>query len=290
MTLSLSLFVLFGITLMGGKLIDKIRIPWVFSALFLGLVLSVFNPIKEITSSDNFTFLAELGMYFLLFIIGFDLNIKEIIHEKKLIFKTSVAVIAAETLAGMLFVHYLFDLSWLISVIVATSFATVGEAILLPILDEFKLTRTRFGQLILGIGAFDDIFEIILIAAIAILMGQTLDGVPNVWEMSVNLISLGLLLALPILFMLVANVIKKKHFHFKKISSLFLLALTVLFLFIGIGEFAEAAALGALLAGVSLKLFLNPAHIKSLEQEVRAVAYGFFIPIFFLSVGVEIDV
>ena len=61
----------FLLTFLLGRLLEKIRIPWIFSALLIGLGLAAYNPFTEVTDSSSFIFLAELGMFFLLFIIGF---------------------------------------------------------------------------------------------------------------------------------------------------------------------------------------------------------------------------
>ena len=78
MSLILFLAGVFLVTFLVGRLLEKIRIPWIFSALLIGLGLAAYNPFKEITGSESFIFLSQLGMYFLLFIIGFEVNLKEI--------------------------------------------------------------------------------------------------------------------------------------------------------------------------------------------------------------------
>ena len=77
----------FLVTFLVGRLLEKFRIPWIFSALLIGLGLAAYNPFKEITSSEPFIFLAQLGMYFLLFIIGFEINFAEIRKKKVLLLK-----------------------------------------------------------------------------------------------------------------------------------------------------------------------------------------------------------
>ena len=64
----------------------------------------------------------------------------------------------------------------------------------------------------------------------------------------------------------------------------------LLFLFIGIGEYALAAPLAAFLAGIGLKMFLPEKRMNAIESEVRTICYGFFAPIFFLWVGLGMDV
>ena len=162
----------FLLTFLIGRLLEKIRIPWIFSSLLIGLGLAAYNPFKEITSSSSFTFLAELGMFFLLFIIGFELDLKKMFNSSGFILKTTFTIILSETIFGTLLVHYIFNVSWLISVLVASSFATVGEAVLLPILDEFRLVKTRLGQTIIGVGVLDDIIEVVTIIFFSMVIGR----------------------------------------------------------------------------------------------------------------------
>ena len=62
-----------------------------------------------------------------------------------------------------------------------------------------------------------------------------------------------------------------------------------LFLFIGVGTIAEAAPLAALFAGIGLRTFLPKERLKVIESEVKTICYGFFAPIFFLMIGVSMD-
>ena len=69
-------------------------------------------------------------------------------------------------------VHFVFGYNWIISIIVALSFATVGEAILIPILDEFKIINTKLGQSIIGIGVLDDLIEVAVLIFAIVLIGS----------------------------------------------------------------------------------------------------------------------
>ncbi|MCD6476686.1 MAG: cation:proton antiporter, partial [Candidatus Aenigmarchaeota archaeon] len=155
MLLFLGLMLLF--TLLLGKVIEKIRVPWIFAALLLGSLLAIYNPFETVTSSETFDLLAHIGMYLLLFMIGFKLDLKKLDKNKKFIIKSTFFIILFEAFFGTLLIHYVFNYNWIISFIVSLSFATVGEAILIPILDEFNITNTKLGQSIIGIGALDDI-------------------------------------------------------------------------------------------------------------------------------------
>ncbi|MFC1691633.1 cation:proton antiporter [Nanoarchaeota archaeon] len=286
MELILFLAGVFLVTFLIGRILEKIRIPWIFSALLIGLGLAAYNPFKEITSSSSFIFLAELGMYFLLFIIGFELDIKKTFKSGRFILKATFVVIFAETLLGTLLIHYVFNVSWLISVLVASSFATVGEAVLLPILDEFNLVKTKLGQTILGIGVLDDIVEVLTIIVFSIIIGRSAGHTH--FNIGLNFIILFSLFGLAFFIVKFRKYIT--NFKYKDISAFFLLVLFFIFLFIGIGKFVESAALGALLAGVSLRNIIPKKILTLIDSEIRTMAYGFFAPIFFLWVGIDTDV
>ena len=293
MDLTLFLAILFLFTFVFGILLEKIRIPWIFAALIGGLGLAFYNPFSEITSSETFKFLAWLGMCFLLFLIGFELDLGKIKKLGKFIIKSTFFIIFFEAIFGSLLIHFVFGYDWLISILVALSFASVGEAVLIPILDEFKLTKTKLGQSILGIGTFDDIIEVLVVIltvfSIPILVGNPRGEISNIPSLLVGFLSLA------ILFILTFVVIKSKREEFflakiRWLETIFLLILAIFFLFIGLGKFAEAAALGALLAGIFVKNFLPKEKILAVESEIRALTYGFFGPIFFFWVGADINV
>lgn len=273
----------FLFTFVVGKLLEKIRIPWVFAALLLGVVLAVDNPFHSITSSETFVFLAHLGMYFLLFIIGLEINVESIKKKGAFIFRSTFVIILLEAVLGGLVIHFLFGYGWFISALVALSFATVGEAILVPILDEFKIINTKLGQTLIGIGTIDDVIEISILILVSILIGAGGSG-----DVVIMIGSLTLLVLLAVGLTKIKQM--SRRFYFSGIETMFFFVMFIFLLFIGIGYYAEAIPLAALLAGISVKNFIPPKRFQAIDTEIKSMAYGFFVPIFFLWVGVSVDV
>lgn len=283
MNLFLFIAAVFIITLLAGQLLEKIRVPWIFAALLVGTVLAVYNPFTDITTSPTFETLARLGMYFLLFLVGFELNLNQLRQKRGFIIRSVFCIIALEGLLGSLVVHFVFDYGWLVSGLVALSFATVGEAILVPILHEFKLINTSLGQAIIGIGTGDDLIEILLLLVATILVGAGSGG-------NVLLIigSLGMLILLTLGFALFRK--EAKQFKFASIETLFLFVLFIFFVFIGVGEYGEAAPLAAILAGVSVRYSVPRQRLEFIDNEIKSLAYGLFAPLFFVWIGASMNV
>jgi Ca2+-transporting ATPase len=277
-----------------GLLLEKIRIPWIFAALILGLILAFKNPFSQITDSQTFEFLAKLGMYFLLFLIGFELDLKKIKELGRFIFNSVFFIIFLEAFFGSFLIHYIFNYPWFISALIALSFATVGEEILIPILDEFRLTKTKLGQSILGIGTFDDLIEVLVIILVMIslpfLAGRKMSVGLDWGQILIILFSLAVLALFTVGLMKLKQ--RASQMRFPKIEAIFLLVLAIFFLFLGIGYLAEETlvALGAILAGLAAKNFLPESRTREIEREIKAVTYGFFGPIFFLWVGLDADI
>jgi Ca2+-transporting ATPase len=264
---------------------EKIKVPWIFAALILGFLLATDNPFVSITSSSTFNFLAQLGMYFLLFVIGFEIDLNKLKKTSKFIFKATFFIILLEAFLGTFVVHFIFGYNWLISFVVALSFATVGEAILIPILDEFRIVNTKLGQSIIGIGTLDDIIEVFTLVLVISLVAS---GIHTTFEIVLILISLFILFFLS--FGLTRLKEGGKKFNFLNIEILFLFVIFVLFLFLGIGEYAHTAPIAALISGIALKTFIPEKRLKTIESEVKTMCYGFFAPIFFLWVGISMNI
>ncbi len=282
MNIFLFIGLVFIITFWLGKLLEKIHIPWIFAALLVGMAVPVFFG-GSIVSDSIFIWLAQLGMYFLLFMIGFELDLVKLKKSSGFIFKSSAVILFLSAIVGAVIIHWWLEYSWFISLVIGASFATVGEAILLPILDSFGIVNKPLGQLIIGIGTVDDVVEVVVLVIVSLVAGIGYPG--KIYAV---------LFALFLLFGITAVLSKMKQrgvpFRFANVETLFFIAMSLLFLFIGIGQFAYAEAVAALLSGVALRTFVPNKRLEFIDREIRAVSYGLFAPIFFVWAGASMDV
>jgi Kef-type K+ transport system membrane component KefB len=282
-----------------GYLLQKyLKIPWMFAALFFGLVLSTLGLFKSTLESDVFKLLETLGMYFLLFIIGFNIDFKTMGRLKKYVLTGTIVIIAFEGFLGSFLLYLVFPAevsnSLLVALITALSFATVGEAVLLPILAEFKVIRTTFGQLTLGIGTFDDIIEVLMLAAVAVLPGfmstTQAQGLPNPVIILADL-SCILILSFALLKLgdRIKSVLEKNHPP-SYVPSL--LTLLICFSFIALGGlvFESLATIGAIFGGIVFRGLLPKERLAENEKAVEFLGYVFLSPIFFLSIGASVSI
>jgi len=222
MNIILAIACLNGMILIIGRYLEKIRMPWIFAALLLGVVGAWYNPFSVLIDSDFFVFTANLGMYFLLFLVGLEIDIKKMKKQSFFIFKATALIILFEGICGSLIIHLFFNYEWSTSFLVALSFATVGEAILIPILDEFKIINSRLGQAIIGIGTADDVFEILILITAVVLIGVRGDA--NI------LMTVMIIVALCVsAFLITRFSAKANNFRFYSQEIIFLFVLTIFF-------------------------------------------------------------
>jgi len=289
----------YGVSLGFGFLLQKyLRIPWMFAALFFGVIVSGFSFFTSSVESESFQLLATLGMLVILFMIGFNLDLKEIKALKKYIFVGTVFIISLEGFFGSLLLYFGFPAevsnSFLIALVAALSFATVGEAVLLPILAQYKVVNTTFGQLTLGIGTLDDVIEVLMLAAVAALptflpITTQTQSFPSPLLILFSLIGMFLLaLALIKLGSRLKNILKKNSNEPYVYSLLILL---VFFSFAALGGFIfeGLATVGAILGGIVARELLPKEMLNENEKAINFLGYVFLSPLFFLSIGAKVS-
>jgi Kef-type K+ transport system membrane component KefB len=295
-------FLLIGITFafslgMGFLLEKYLRMPWMFSALFLGIIFSSFGLFQATIQDETFNVLSTMGMLFLLFMIGFNLDIGQMRRFGKQILKGAILIVSLEASIVGALLFFLFSAqvggSPLVAIVVALSFATVGEAVLLPILAKFSLLKTRFGQLTLGIGTLDDVLEVltlIMIPFLPILLPTLhVQGFPDPVFVVLDLVGIFIL---TLVLVKIASKIKhalSNNVNFGFIRPVVIMLIFFSFVVVGSFVFDSLAAISAIFGGIVARSLLPTENFQSDEKVVNFLGYVVLSPMFFLSVGANMS-
>jgi Kef-type K+ transport system membrane component KefB len=290
--------VTFAFSLGLGFLMEKyLRMPWMFSALFLGIIFSSFGLFEVTIQDETFNVLASMGMLFLLFMIGFNLDIGQMKRFGKHILKGAILIVTLEaTIVGVL-LFFLFPTqvgnSPLVAIVVALSFATVGEAVLLPILAKFSLLKTKFGQLTLGIGTLDDVLEVLTLIMVPFLPiflpTLHIQGFPEPTLVILDLIGIFIL---TLILVKIASKIKhvlSNNVNFGFVRPLIIMLIFFSFVVVGSFVFDSLAAISAIFGGIVARSLLPTEGFRSDEKVVNFLGYIVLSPMFFLSVGASMS-
>ena len=290
--LLLSLSFVFALTYILGYLLSKFRIPSILAALFVGIALS-YTPFSTFihsvpTFENTFSFLADLGVLFLLFYIGLQIELNEMKKSSLDIIWLTVLNTMIPFVFGVV-VMLLYGYGWAIALVIGMTRMPTAEAVIVPILDEFKMIKTRVGTFIIGAGVLDDIIEVILVGIVSVWIGsktgQSHGGVAGLFAgiFAFMLISW-------IFYRWMPRIMQK--WEPENLSALMIFSLVILFGFGGFGEYVELGmVVGAIIAGVIMRPLFEKEEQKGelLSKTTQTLSYGFFGVLFFFWVGFNAD-
>lgn len=287
---------------MGSSLLRLQKIPSVVLEIILGYIIGRHLLINaDETSMQILDFLALTGFIFLMFLSGLEINMDDIRDSfprnrkslrnfayNPLLMATLyfficlvISYAGSELLAGMAGI----DNTWYFALIMVTT--SVG--IILPVLKNRGETKSSFGQMIITSAAVSDIFSIILFTFTAYILKHSFR--PEILLILVLFALLYLMHNLGHRFRHIP-VLKKISFQLSHAASQLSIRGTSLlvFTFVVISQFisTEVVLLGAFLSGILLSSFLHKER-SLLMVKLDGMGYGFFIPIFFIMVGVRFD-
>ncbi|SFE08045.1 transporter, CPA2 family [Bacillus sp. OV194] len=271
----------------------KIRfLPVVVAEIIAGIIIgkSGFDIVHAGTWLD---ILSVLGFIFLMFLSGLEIDFSVFApsaEKKKLANgKTEPNRLAVSTIIFTLIFVISFALSM---VFVWTGFtdnaffmtliiSTISLGVVVPTLKEEELSKTGIGQIILLIAVIADLVTMILLAVFVSL--QSGDS-GQMWLLLI-LFGAGIVLYFIGKYM--------RHHTFLETLSKGTVQIdtravfTLIIVLVGVSESVGAEnILGAFLAGVLVSLLSPNQHMV---HKLDSFGYGFLIPIFFVMVGVELD-
>ncbi|MGC8939520.1 MAG: cation:proton antiporter [Candidatus Bathyarchaeia archaeon] len=287
---------IYAVSITAGYLIDKyLRIPWMLTAVLFGMTLSSFGLFSDVIQSADFQFLSKMGLLFFLFTIGIEIEMEQLRKLGRYIAVGQTLLTLTEGSLLAIFFYFAFpefvSNSFIVALVCGIAFGTVGEVVLLAILEEFGLVKTRFGQLALGIGVADDIFEVLALSTIVILPAITFVGVSQSAAWSDLLTTILVLSGLVFITFLLSKTGKYTRRSLEKVKgdsfAIPFLIFMVLFSFVSFGltgaEGMEIVA--AIFSGIAIKQVLPEKFVEQYKKPIYFVANIFLGPFFFVSLG-----
>jgi Kef-type K+ transport system membrane component KefB len=219
-----------------------------------------------------------------MFIAGLELHLSELAKSSRVsLYAGSLGVIVPVGLGYL--VGVAFGFSFQQATFLGLTLGATSVSISAQTLLELKVLRTRVGMGLLGSAVFDDILVILFLSTFLALSGGN-QGLGEVFLLFVRML---VFIGLSVLFGLKVLPAMVRYTTRLPISqSMLALALIVLFLY---GLAAEvigsmAAITGTFLAGL---MFSRSPEKERLERGIHSLAYGFFVPIFFVNIGLSVN-
>lgn len=264
-----------------GFLVMRFKLPLVVAYLLAGITLS-FAVFFDPTHSAALEILPEIGVAFVLFLIGMELDLRSIRSLGKPILISSVGQILISTFAGFSIAKILgFGQSE--SIYLGMGLAFSSTVVVVKMLLEKRELNSLHGKLSIGILLVED-----LVAILALMLLTVGHSAFNVGlQESVPILTLLLKAAgLFGLTYLVSKYLLEGIFSAvaKSVELLFLTAITLCFIFTSVALLAGfSIVIGAFLAGVALASSSYHLQIQGKVKPLR----DFFIALFFVYLGAQ---
>jgi Kef-type K+ transport system membrane component KefB len=291
--LALALATLIAAAKAGGYISFRLGQPSVLGELLVGILLGPtlvdFLHIPYFTDqhlSEVVHELAEIGVLLLMFLVGLELHLSDLAKTGKVAAFTGVLGVVMPLLMGY-GAGKAFGLADSAAVFLGLILAATSVSISAQTLLELQALRSRVGVSLLGAAVFDDIL---------VVLGLSLFTALVIAESTASLATVLVVIGRMALYLGLAGVLgwvvlpKASRQVSKMPVSQGLIAFTMVTLLL-YGWAAEelggmAAITGAFLAGL---LFARSPVKERIETGITALAYGLFVPIFFINVGLTAD-
>jgi Kef-type K+ transport system membrane component KefB len=277
-----------------GYLFDRFKQPAVIGEIIAGLLLgsfgliilygqqfTIFNltiKIPELNfATPEFELLAELGILFLLFISGLEIRISRL----RKVGKSSSFVAIGGAIVPLFFgiiVGLFFSFTLQESIVIGLILIATSVGVTVRTLMDLHILNTDVGATVLGGAVIDDIFGIILLAFVLGIESPLWIGIKIVIFFLIFLY-LGLKVIDKIL-----DIGEKIHLPKAFLS----ISLSIFLIYSYFADNAGIAGIiGAFVAGI---LIGQTVRSRKIISDVKTIGYGFFIPLFFVWIGSQINV
>jgi Kef-type K+ transport system membrane component KefB/Trk K+ transport system NAD-binding subunit len=278
----------------------RLGIPIVVGEIFAGVIIGRSGLQLVPVDDPLLSLLAEFGFVFLMFLAGLEVDFTSLRRlnsglggtDRKasgpvslglLVFLTTLALSAG---VGFVLVNLGLALSpWMVALILSTT----SLGVVMPVLKERGLSSGRFGQSILVAALIADFGTMLLIT---VLVAVTSHG------LTVDILVIALLF---VVFFLLSQLglfstrVKGVRRTIEELSHATAqikvrAAFAIMLIFVALSQvLGTEIILGAFLAGAAISLFRTADDVQVTHQ-LEAIGFGFFVPLFFIQVGVRFDI
>ncbi|MBU1031857.1 cation:proton antiporter [Patescibacteria group bacterium] len=279
----IQLAVILGLCSVLGYSVVKLKLPLLIAYLIGGLMIAstaIFDP----RASEVLHFLPDIGIAFVLFLIGMELDLREIKRLGKPILLAGTLQIVITTILGSTVARVLgFGSveSWYLGVGLAFSSTILVVKLLMDKKDEGAL----YGKLAVGILILEDLLAVLLLVMLTVSSSVLGLGFQQAFPVLALLLKASLLFGLAFILskFLLPSVFKAVS---RQNELLFITALAWCFIYISFAIFLGfSVVIGAFLAGMALAN--SPFHFQ-IQGKIKPLR-EFFVAIFFVYLGTQVN-
>jgi len=274
---------IFVAAVLGGLVAWRLHLPLILGFILGGIVVSPFTPGPHLSDLHTFEVFAEVGVVLLMFSIGVEFSIPDLMRVKwvalvggpiGILLVVGIAVAAAKLLGW----------TYTEGMVIGATISVASTMVLARLLSDSGMMATTYGRVMIGITLVEDLAVISMTVILPVLSGSG-EGrfAKAAWTLGKAVI-----LLVPLVFFAI-KVIPRLFRRAKLTNNPELFLLVAIAICLGTAALAQAVgfsvALGAFLAGLSISgsVDLHDAYIQLVPLRDA------FVALFFVSLGTLID-
>jgi Kef-type K+ transport system membrane component KefB len=267
-----------------AQLSSSLGLPAVFGELVLGLVLGP-SLLGWLAPSETLQLLADIGVILLMFLAGLETDVVAMRQVGKASFLAAIGGVLLP-LSGGVAAGIAFGLPWPRALFLGAVLTATSVSISAQTLRELGRLRSREGATILGAAVIDDVLGVLAFVVVMNIAGSNGEG--NVF------LALGkMVLFFPMAWLVGNQIIPlwirwEPRLHHREASLTLLLGFVLVYAWAAEALGHVAAITGAYLLGVLVARRTDTSHLA--HHGMAAIGYAFFIPIFFINVGLQAQI
>jgi Kef-type K+ transport system membrane component KefB len=276
---------LLAVALGGYLLASRIHQSAVVGAILVGLLVGP-SGLGLITYTEFVKGMAELGAIIILFVIGFEFNIRDLTNIKY--GTVGFFGVVIPWIGG-----YLFAISsgyaFASAVLIGTALTATSIAITANVLKEMGVLNSEIAKAIIGAAVIDDILALIVLSlSIEFISGTfTLNSAVILFIKQIGFLVIAGLIGHYVISKWITS-FDSSDFARRYPEFIFIFAVMMAFLYASIAEYiGMSGIIGAFIAGVSFSQ-CSLEHSHSIENGAEYL-YIIFASIFFVSLGILVD-
>lgn len=287
MELLLALILIIIGTKFASHLCHRIGIPAVIGELLTGVILGP-ALLGWVAHTDTISIFAEVGVILLMFLAGLESDLEKL----KKYLTPSVMVALFGIVFPMIFISgaaHLFDIPWKEALFLGVIFSATSVSISVQVLKEYKRLDTAEGSVTLGAAVVDDIAVVLIVSIFSAVLSMDTNsssmGVGFIWDLLGTKILFFIGLYLFSKFILNPLLSLTKKIVAVEAETAFALALCF-----GFAILSERVGMSDVIGAFFIGLLLSRQEGKDeIEHNVSIISYSLFIPVFFVSIGLDIE-
>jgi Kef-type K+ transport system membrane component KefB len=287
-----------------GALAARIHQPAVFGEILAGVVLgptvlnvlgwTIFAPSPEAVSQGTTSLLslvrdlAQIGVLLLMFVAGLETDLDQMRHVGRVAFWSAFGGVILPFAGGAaLAVTFGLPLIWQ-GVFVGTILTATSVSISAQTLMELGALRTREGATVLAAAVIDDVMGIVLLSGVVALAKASSISHIDATALAIVIARVAVYFGLAIYAARWLPIVLRWAGTLPVSQAVLAAVLVIAFIYGWAAEYigGVAAITGTYLAGV---LIAQTQFKRVVDSDVHPLTYSMFVPIFFISIGLQAD-